>query len=347
MADGQSAERRGLRRLRYPLVVLSLLLLLAAVWSAGYLLTPASLPADKTATVVIPKGSSLKSITALLANASLITDGAGERLSFQILAKMSGRARRLPAGEFALGGGQRPLALLQALVTAKPLSYTITLPEGLTAAEMADILAREGWCDKAEYLRLMTDAAFIDKLGFAESPSLEGYLYPDTYQLSKADEGAENLIAMQTRRFKEVWKALGGDRLDAAAQRQAVILASLVEKETALAAERPLIAGVFTNRLRQGMPLQSDPTVLYGVAASPRPITRADLERSTPYNTYVIAGLPAGPIANPGKAALSAALNPAKTDFLYFVAKNGGSHQFSTTLEEHNTAVRQYQRRGK
>jgi len=346
MADGQSDKRRDGQRLRYPRVVLSLLLLLALVWSAGYLLTPAPLPAAKIATVIIPKGSSLKSITELLANASLITDGVGEQLSFQILAKLSGRARRLPAGEFALDGGQRPLALLQALINAKPLSHTITLPEGLTAAEMADILARDGWCDKAEYLRLMTDAAFIEKLGFAETPSLEGYLYPDTYHISKIT-GAAGLIAMQTQRFDEVWKALGGDRLDAAARRQAVILASLVEKETAVTAERPLIAGVFTNRLRLGMPLQSDPTVLYGVTASPRPITRADLERSTPYNTYVIAGLPAGPIANPGKAALAAALNPAKTDFLYFVAKNNGSHQFSTTLEDHNSAVRQYQRHGK
>jgi len=346
VADEPGVRRAGWRRARYPLAVLSLLSLLVVVWGGGYLLTPAPLPAGKTATVIIPKGSSLKQITTLLADASLIGHGIGERFSFLILAKLSRRAHHLPAGEFSLPGGQRPLALLNALATAKPLFHTVTLPEGLTAAEMAGILARDGWCDQAEYLRLTTDAAFIGKLGFAGSPSLEGYLYPDTYHLSKIT-GAEGLIAMQTRRFQEVWKALGGDGLDAEARRRTVTLASLVEKETALPAERPLVAGVFANRLRLGMPLQSDPTVLYGVSAAPRPITRADLERSTPYNTYVIAGLPAGPIANPGKAALAAALNPAKTDYLYFVAKNDGSHQFSTTLEEHNAAVRQYQRRSK
>ncbi|MDR0477982.1 MAG: endolytic transglycosylase MltG, partial [Desulfobulbaceae bacterium] len=185
------------------------------------------------------------------------------------------------------------------------------------------------------------------KQGFTGSPSLEGYLYPDTYYLSKADSDAEHLIAMQTRRFKEVWRTLNDDRLGPAARQRTVTLASLVEKETAVAAERPLVAGVFLNRLRLGMPLQSDPTVLYGVSDSPRPITRADLERATPYNTYIIAGLPAGPIANPGKESLAAALKPATTDFLYFVAKNDGSHQFSTTLGDHNAAVQRYQRQGK
>ena len=344
VADGQQG---AFQRARYPVALLSLSLLLALTWSVGYLLTPAPLPPDKTATVVIPKGSGLKNTTTLLAGASLIGGGIGERWSFLVLATLSRRARRLPAGEFALSGGQRPLVLLNALAAAKPLSHAITLPEGLTAAEMADILARDGWCDKTEYLSLMIDATFIGKQGFTGLASLEGYLYPDTYHLTRAESGAGHLIAMQARRFKEVWKELGGDRLNAAAQRQTVILASLVEKETALAAERPLVAGVFANRLRLGMPLQSDPSVLYGVTNAPRPITRADLERSTPYNTYVIAGLPVGPIANPGRESLAAALNPAPTDFLYFVAKNDGSHQFSTTLDDHNAAVRQYQRRGK
>ena len=346
MTDEESKHPSISRRGRYPLTVLWLLLMLALVWSIGYLLTPAPLPADKTVTVVIAKGSSLKKIAALLADASLITRGHGELFSFQILAKLSRRDRRLPAGEFILPGGQRPLALLNALAAAKPIFHAVTLPEGLTAAEMADILARDGWCDKTKYLRLVADAAFIGKLGFAGSPSLEGYLYPDTYHLSKT-MGAADLIAMQTRRFQEIWKALGGARLDAATRQQVVTQASLVEKETAVATERPLVAGVFANRLRLGMLLQSDPTVLYGVPGASHPITRADLERPTPYNTYVIAGLPAGPIANPGKEALAAALDPAKTDYLYFVAKNDGSHQFSTNLDEHNAAVRQYQRRNK
>lgn len=337
----------GFRFAAYVLTVLSLLFVLAATWSVCYLLAPAPLPLDKTATVVIPRGISLKNITGLLVDASLIRGGIGERWSFLILATLSRRARRLPAGEFSLNGGQRPLALLGTLTAAKSLSHVITFPEGLAAAEMADILMQDGLCDKKEYLRLVADAAFIGQQGLAGVPSLEGYLYPDTYHFSKADGGAEQLITMQVRRFKAVWKALGGDRLDAATRQRTVILASLVEKETAVAAERPLVAGVFMNRLSQGMPLQSDPTVLYGVSGSPHPITHADLERSTPYNTYVIPGLPAGPIANPGKEALTAALKPASTNFLYFVAKNDGSHQFSITLDDHNAAVRQYQRQGK
>jgi len=337
-ASGQSPFRGA----RYPLVLLSLFFLLAVVWGGGYLLAAAPSSPEATVTVTIPKGASLKSIAALLADASLI----GDKYTFFLLVKLSGRARRLPAGEFALRGGQRPLALLAELAAAKPVTYAVTLPEGLTAADMAELFAKDGWCDKKEYLQLTADPAFIAKLDFAGLPNLEGYLYPDTYHLTKGD-GAADVIAMQIRRFKEVWKALGGDRLDETARRRTVILASLVEKEAAVAAERPLIAGVFANRLRLGMPLQSDPTVLYGVTSQTRPITRADLERSTPYNTYVIAGLPAGPIANPGRESLAAALAPAKTDFLYFVAKNDGSHQFSTTLTEHNAAVQQYQRPGK
>ena len=336
--NGQSLFRRT----RYPLVILSLSFILAVVWSAGYLLTAAPSSPDKAVTVTIPKGASLKGIVSILADASLVSD----KYAFFVLARFSRYARHLPAGEFALHGGQRPLALLNELATAKPVTYTVTLPEGLTAADMAGIFAEGGWCDQKEYLRLVADPAFIAKLDFAGLPNLEGYLYPDTYHLTK-DDGAAGVIVMQVRRFKEVWKALGGDRLDETTRRRIIILASLVEKETALAPERPLIAGVFANRLRLGMPLQSDPTVLYGVTSQTRPITRADLERSTPYNTYVIAGLPAGPIANPGRESLAAALAPAKTDFLYFVAKNDGSHQFSTTLTEHNAAVQQYQRPGK
>ncbi|MDR3088613.1 MAG: endolytic transglycosylase MltG [Desulfobulbaceae bacterium] len=341
-AEGQGARRR-FRRLGYPLTFLSLLLLLVVVWSAGYLLSPAPSPAGQTVTALIPKGASLKSIAAILAHSKLI----GDQYSFLILAKLSGKAQRLPAGEFALRGGRRPLALLHELATAKAIARAVTLPEGWTAAEMAARLAEDGWCDAQKYLRLSADAAFIAKLGFVGAATLEGYLYPDTYHLTKADTDATHIITMQTRRFQEVWRALGGEKLAATAARRALILASLVEKEAAVAAERPLIAGVFTNRLRLGMPLQSDPTVLYGVTGDNRPITRTDLERATPYNTYVIAGLPVGPIANPGRDALAAALAPATTDFLYFVAKNDGSHQFSTTLEDHNAAVRRYQRGGK
>ncbi len=292
-----------------------------------------------TVTVSIPKGASVRQIKTILAENGLV----GDDVRFLILARLSGLATRLQAGEFDLTKGNSPLAVLQELSRAKPKQYSLTIPEGRNIFEIADIVAQKGWADKEEFLGLALDPEFTAKQGI-KGDSLEGYLFPDTYLLPRSSFGAEKIIAHMLRRFHAVWAELTAGRADALDKEKTVILASVVEKETADPRERPLIAGVFYNRLKIGMKLQSDPTVVYRVKNYSGKITRKMLKAATPYNTYVVKGLPAGPICNPGKEALEAVLDPEKSDFLYFVSNNAGGHKFSKSLQEHNKAVRKYQR---
>ena len=231
------------------------------------------------------------------------------------------------------------------LAVARPVQHPVTIPEGLSAREIGRIFAEGGWCDEMRFERLSGDGKFIASLGFAELKSLEGYLFPDTYYLTRDIHGEEELIRIMTKRFKDVWQEIAPSPEDTARLHDIVILASMVEKETARADERPVVAGVFYNRLKKGMRLQSDPTVIYGMSNFSGNITRKDLQTPSSYNTYTLSGLPAGPISNPGREALQAALQPAQTEYLFFVGKNDGSHHFSRTLDEHNQAVRKYQRK--
>lgn len=285
----------------------------------------------------------MRGISALLGEAGIIKDD----VRFLILAKWRGVAGKLRAGEFSLPTGKKPLEILEFLAHAKPLQHVVTIPEGLRAEEIAGIFAQEGWCDAEQYLTLVHDRSFIEKLGLQGIESLEGFLYPDTYYLTRDVRQADQIIEMQVKRFHDVWNSLIQNAPPELVMRDTVILASIVEKETGDAAERPLIASVFHNRLKKGMRLQSDPTVTYGVKDFSGPITKKLLRQVTPYNTYVIPALPAGPIANPGKAALHAVIFPATSNYLYFVAKNDGTHKFSTKLKDHNRAVQKYLRKKK
>jgi len=301
-------------------------------------------PAGQSEQVVvdIPKGTSVQGIGHILGEAGLIHDD----IRFMLLARLKGKATRLKAGEFQLPVGKTPMEILDLLITARPFHYSITIPEGLRGEEIGAIFAAEGWCDPYVFQELMEDEEFIDELGFAGISSLEGYLYPDTYYLTRETRGAKAIILMLVNRFKEVWAEIVSD-VDGPVpdQRETVILASIVEKETGDAGERPLIASVFMNRLAKGMKLQSDPTVVYGSGEFNHPITKNDLKNVNPYNTYVIPALPAGPIASPGKAALLAVLHPAQAEYVYFVSKNDGTHYFSKNLREHINAVNKYQRK--
>jgi len=322
-------------------LALFLCVLVLAGWLGDYGLRSRTAARQETAVVTIPKGASLATIGSLLAKAELIEDD----LRSPVLAKLCGLSGKIKAGEFRLATGLTPYRLLQALVSAKVIQHAITIPEGLRATEIATVFGEGGWFDPRSLANLLVDRDFIERQGLSGVASLEGYLYPDTYQLSRDNRGAERIAAMMVGRFRQVWQQLIVDLPEKPDMQKTVILASMVEKETGAAAERPRIAGVFLNRLRLGMRLQSDPTVVYGLENFSGKITRRDLQTATPYNTYTQDGLPAGPICSPGREALQAVLRPTATKDLYFVARNDGSHHFSETLAEHNSAVQRYQRK--
>jgi UPF0755 protein len=259
-------------------------------------------------------------------------------------ARLSGRDRQIRAGEFLVTTPLSPLRLLARLTSRPDPLHQVTVPEGRTVREVVRLFAGAGFGAEESFFCLLEDPAFLD-LEDLPPEGAEGYLFPDTYDFPLATP-PERILRAMLARFRQVFT----DELAAKAARlglsthEAVTLASLVEEEAALPEERRLIAAVFVNRLRRGMPLQSDPTVLYGRDGPDRTIRHADLRQPTPYNTYTIPGLPPTPISNPGRAALEAALDPAPVDYLYFVARGDGSHQFSATLADHNAAVARYQK---
>ncbi len=316
-------------------------LIICGGWYASYVFAPGPETSTETVVVTIPRGTSVRGIREILAKESVIRDD----IRFLLLAKFSGYGTRLQAGEFRLRTGIRPGEVLRQLAFARPIQHAITIPEGLRVDEVAEIFGELGWCNPKRFLKLSTDETFMQQLGFEHVKSLEGYLFPDTYLFTRDINGADKIIPIMVKRFNEVWGELSVGLKEAADREKTVILASIVEKETGVPEERPLIAGVFRNRLQLGMRLQSDPTVIYGSKKFTGMITKKDLQTATPYNTYTLSGLPAGPICNPGKEALKAVLQPASTNNLYFVSKNDGTHQFSETLIEHNRAVDKYQRK--
>lgn len=256
-----------------------------------------------------------------------------------------GIAGRLQAGVYEVDDGETPRALLQKFSRGEVKQFQITLIEGATFQQSKLSLARQPWLKST--MSNMTDDAILRAIG-TDAHSLEGQFFPSTYFYTAGTTDIE-LLKRAYQRMREVLARHWAERapgLPYADDYQALIMASIVEKETARAEERPEIAGVFVRRLQQNMKLQTDPTVIYGLGAEyDGNLKRADLARDTPYNTYTRVGLPPTPIAMPGEASISAALNPAPGDALYFVAKGDGSHQFSASLEAHQQAVQKYQLR--
>ena len=320
---------------------LILLVLTFAVWVAFYGFLPGPPTDADSAVVTIPRGSSIRGIGTILAENGVVDDD----IRFLFLAKVSGYGGRIQAGEFRLDTGRTPFEVLRTLVAAKQVQHSITIPEGLRASEIAAIFGEGGWLDPQSFANLLVNKEFMAKQGFSGPDSLEGYLFPDTYLLTRDINGADKIIALMVGRFNQVWTEITAKLEEKPDREKTVILASIVEKETGSAGERPLIAGVFRNRLQLGMKLQSDPTVVYGLENFTGNITRTDLQTPTPFNTYTTSGLPAGPICSPGRLAMLAVLFPAQTKDLYFVSKNDGTHHFSETLAEHNNAVQKYQRK--
>lgn len=292
--------------------------------------------------VTIDPGSGTRTIGQRLIEAGVIRNDA----TFRAALWRSGRARSLQAGEFRFDRPMTPIDVIDKIARGDVYNRRLTFPEGLNIREMARLYEQQRFGTAAAFLEAAGDPASIRDLDPAAT-DLEGYLFPETYSMPR-DTTAATLVGLMVGRFRHLFTS----DMQQAAQalgltvRQAVTLASLVEKETALPSERPVVAAVYLNRLRIGMGMQADPTVIYALQRAGRydgNLRRADLQFDSPYNTYRYAGLPPGPIASPGLASLQAAVAPAEVDYLYFVSRNDGSHVFARTLAEHNENVRQYQ----
>jgi UPF0755 protein len=293
--------------------------------------------------VLILRGSTFQEVVHVLDEEGLLRSPT----RFYLMARVLGIAQRVKAGEYELSTAMMPSVILHKLVTGDVVKYRVTLPEGYTVRQIAVRLAERGIIDEPEeFLTVAFSSDFAVGLGIA-GDGVEGYLFPDTYLFPKGLP-PEEVIKRMVENFKRVYApdfSLRATELGMT-DREVVTLASIIEKETGLAEERPLISAVFHNRLKRGIPLSSDPTVIYGIKDFDGNLRKRDLEKRTPYNTYLIRGLPPGPIANPGRSSILAALYPAPVKYLYFVSRNNGSHHFSATLREHNEAVRRYQQKG-
>ena len=334
----QSVERsRGARLLRRgaALVCLVALAVGAGVWA----IQPATVVAEGPRTLEIPPSLGLLGIARSLADQGVIRS----RVAFIGLSLVRGTARSLKAGEYEVPQGASLLAVLQLLETGRVKPRLLVLTEGFTIRDLARQLEAEGIAPAAEVVRVANNPMMAWSLGI-EASSLEGYLFPDTYQITKGTR-VEEILTRMVQRFREkigTPEGVGRAQARGFSLHQLLTLASIVEKEAALAWERPIIARVFLNRLKRDMPLQADPTVAYAVAREGRAPTREDLQIDHPFNTYRNRGLPPGPIGNPGRSAVDAVLDPADVPYLYFVAIDDRAHYFSTTLEEHNQAVLRY-----
>jgi UPF0755 protein len=292
--------------------------------------------------IEIPQGSSTPEIGRRLIDAGVVRD----QWSFRAAIWWSGNGRNLKAGEYRFDRRMSALDVIEKIARGDVYGRRVTFPEGLTVADMAKIYEAQGLGKAVDFLSAARDRSLIRDVD-PSATDLEGYLFPETYTLPRGVP-ANRMIAQMVDRFRAVFTEELRQRAIAQGLtvREAVTLASLVEKETAKAEERPLVAAVYRNRMKIGMGMQADPTVVYALQKAGRydgNIRRQDLGFDSPYNTYKYPGLPPGPIASPGKASLEAAVAPADVKYIYFVSRNDGTHVFSSTLDEHNRNVQKFQ----
>lgn len=330
----------SLKSIGIGLVLASILLaLLVGGQYVYFLLRPVAPPGQRV--IIVETGASFSSIAKRLKERGVI----GNVANFKLLARWRNVESHIHAGSYEFVGAATPGEVLTRLTTGDTLQQSFTIPEGFSLSQIAEKLEAEGCGPASSFLALALDPEFIQSLGL-EVDSLEGYLFPETYAFGP-ESTQERLIRTMVRQTE---KRLTTELLSQALgvnlnQHQLLTLASIIQKEAGNKAEMPIISSVFHNRLKIGMRLQADPTVTYGLTEFSGRITKKHLATETPYNTYRISGLPAGPIANPGEDAIHAAANPADTDYLYFAAKGDQTHIFSRTLSEHNAAVRKYIRK--
>jgi UPF0755 protein len=264
---------------------------------------------------------------------------------FNLIARLKGYDKKLQAGEYLISGSMSPLNILEKLKKGEVRLYKLTIPEGFNIYQIAELIEKAGFANKVDFIKAAENAVHA-RQKLVQADTFEGYLFPDTYFFPK-NISVQKIITTMVDRFWSVFKPEWKKQAQAYGftVHQVVTLASIIEKETGAPFERPIISSVFHNRLKKKMRLESDPTVIYGIQDFDGNLTRKHLATLTPYNTYRIKGLPAGPIANPGQASLEAALFPTHTPYIYFVSKKDRTHQFSTNLKDHNKAVRKFQLR--
>jgi len=303
-----------------------------------YPLTPSSND-PKTITVEIPKGASLKAAIYTLERHGIVS----HPLYFILMCKIIERSTMIKAGEYELRATMTPLEIFQILAKGAYKKHYITIPEGYTLNQIANLLLKEQLIDREIFSSLTHDKEFIKSLGINAS-SLEGYLFPDSYEFTKGS-GERFILTKMVNRFQEVFTDAFKKRAEELklSLHSVVTLASMIEKEAKSAEEKGLVSAVYHNRLKKNMPLQCDPTIIYVLGENFDGVLKNKLLNiNSPYNTYKYPGLPPGPIANPGKESILAALYPAKTEYLYFVSTNNGFHKFSKSYSEHLIGVREF-----
>jgi UPF0755 protein len=322
--------------------LLAALLLLVALSSGAfvyYIFYASPVDSPLPAEIRVEQGDSLAAVARKLRDQKIISNA----FLFSIWGRLRGAEKKIHQGLYRFESSVPPADVLERLVTGKGIFQTVTIPEGLTVKEIATLLEKMQIANKAKFLAEAADTQLLATLGLQDK-GIEGYLFPSTYHFVPATP-ERDIIFMMAEQFRKMTQPLwvqrnGGFELTT---HETLTLASMIEKETGVEAERPLVSAVFHNRLKRQMALQSDPTIIYGLKDFNGNLTRRDLNDPSPYNTYRIAALPPGPICNPSLSSIRAALHPANVPYLYFVSKNDGTHLFSETIEAHNHAVKTYQ----
>jgi UPF0755 protein len=335
------------RRSKIPKIIntIIIIIIIVAVFIAFWVntqLQPADSDKNKVVRIKIESKSTTNEIAHLLKNNGLIKN----EFVFKVYSRITGLDRQLKAGDYALNPSFSLTEIINKLVSGSVNLYTFTIPEGYTIQQIADSLEQKGFIKKEDFIKQIEtgkfDFPYINDLSESEN-RLEGFLFPDTYKIPDYYNETQ-IIEMMLNRFLDVYDAdlVKKTKEMKMSVLEAVTLASIIEREVRVPEERKKVSGVFHNRLKIGMPLQSCATVQYILGETKEALTTADTEKPSPYNTYLHKGLPPGPISNPGRASLEAAVYPENVEYYYFCSKGDGSHHFSTTLAEHNAAKRKY-----
>ncbi|NWF52302.1 MAG: endolytic transglycosylase MltG [Nitrospirae bacterium] len=321
-------------------IVLFVAFIVVIIYIATELLTPLPI-GEKTIEVKIPRGVTFRQVIGILSKEGLIRN----KTLFLIIGKMCGLERKIKAGYYSIYGSMSPLELLKKLRSGQIIEYEVVIIEGDSLREIGEKLEEKGIIKKEDFLRLSVNKDFLASYNI-KAPSFEGYLFPDTYRIPKGSDPKE-VVGVMINRMREKYSDDLRERAEEVglSEREVLTLASIIEKEAKVDKERSLISAVYHNRLKKHLPLQADPTCIYGIKRFGEEITERDLRRKTPYNTYIIKGLPPGPIASPGIKSIMAALYPANVPYMFFVSNNDGTHRFSVTPGEHQVAVEIYRKK--